>query len=57
MYIAPVWGHMSPWGPIFSESLIFSPTDHFLQDFHFKSHFKSFPHSNALATYVDLAIN
>ena len=56
MYIAPGWGHMSPWGPIFSESLIFSPTSHFLQDFHFTLHFKSFPHSNALATYVDLAV-
>ena len=40
----------------FSESLIFSPTAHFLQDFHFKWHFKSFPYSNALATYVDLAV-
>ena len=40
----------------FSESLIFSPTAHFLQDFHFKWHFKSFHYSNALATYVDLAI-
>ena len=30
-------GHMSLCGPIFfSESLIFSPTAHFLQDFHFK---------------------
>ena len=57
MYIAPGWGHMSPWGPIyFSESLIFSPTAHLLQDFYFKWHFKSFPHSNALATYVDLAV-
>ena len=32
----PGVGHMSPWGPFFSESLIFSPTAHFLQDFHFK---------------------
>ena len=40
----------------FSESLNFSPTAHFLQDFHLKGHFKSFPHSNALTTYVDLAI-
>ena len=40
----------------FSESLIFSPTSHFLQDFHFRLHFKSFPHSNALMTYVDLAV-
>ena len=30
-------GHMSLCGPFFfSESLIFSPTAHFLQDFHFK---------------------
>ena len=36
MYIAPGWGHMSTWGPFFLESLIFSPTAHFLQDFHFK---------------------
>ena len=56
MYIAPGWGHMSPGVQFFSESLIFSPTAHFLQDFHFKLHFKSFPHSNALATYVDLAV-
>ena len=47
---------MSPWGPFFSESLIFSLTPHFLQDFYFKLHFKSFPHSNALTTYVDLAV-
>ena len=25
-----------PLGPIFSESLMFSPTTHFLQDFHLK---------------------
>ena len=50
------WGHMSPWGPMFSESLIFSPAAIFLQGFHFKWHFKSFPHSNALVTYVDLAV-
>ena len=57
MYTAPGWGHMSSWGPFFfSESLIFSPTAHFLQDFYFKGHFKSFPHSNALATYVDIAV-
>ena len=40
----------------FSESLIFSPTAHFLKDFHLKLHFKSFPHSNALAIYVELAV-
>ena len=56
MYIVPGWGHMSPSDPTFSESLIFSPTAHFLQDFHFKCHFKSFPQSNALAIYVDLAV-
>ena len=28
----PGWGHMSRWGPFFSESLIFSPAAHFLQD-------------------------
>ena len=58
MYNALGWGggHMSPWGPIFSELLIFSPTAHFLQDFYFKLHFKSFPHSNSLETYVDLAV-
>ena len=55
MYVAPDY---EPLGSIFSESLIFSLTAHFLQDFHFKWHFKSFPDSNALATYmyVDLAI-
>ena len=53
MYIAPGWGHMVHF---LSESLIVSPIAHILQDFHFKCHFKSFPHSNALATYVDLAI-
>ena len=36
MYIAPGWGHMSPWGALFLESLIFSPTAHFLQDFYLK---------------------
>ena len=56
MYIAPGWRHMRPWGPIVSESLKFSPTAYFLQDFHFKRHFKSFPHSNSLATYVDFAV-
>ena len=40
----------------FSESLIFNPYAHFLQDFHLKGLFKSFPHSNALATYVDLVV-
>ena len=57
MYIAPGCGAHEPLGSnFFSESLIFSPTSHFMQDFHFKLHFKSFPHSNALATYVDLAV-
>ena len=41
---------------LFSESLIFNPTAQFMQDFYFKRHFLSFPHSNALATYVDLAV-
>ena len=51
-----VWTY-EPLGPFFfSESLIFSSTAHFLQDFHFKWHFKSFPYSNALETYVDLAV-
>ena len=54
MYIAPGWGHMRV--QFFSESLIYCPTAHFLQDFNFKLHFKSFPHSNALVTYVDLAV-
>ena len=45
-----------PGAQFFSESLIFSPTAHFLQDFFFKWHFKSFSHSIALATYVDLAV-
>ena len=45
-----------PLGPFLSESLIFGHTTHFLQDFHLKLLFKSFPHSNALGTYVDLAI-
>ena len=52
----PGVGAREPLGSTFSESLIFSPTAHFLQDFHFKCHFKSFPHSNALATYVELAV-
>ena len=56
MYIAPGWGHMSPWVHFFSESSIVIYTTHFLQDFHLKLLFKSFPHSNALATNVDLAI-
>ena len=57
IYNTPGWGQMRPLGPIlFSESLIFSPTAHFLEDFHFKCLFKSFLHSNALGTYVDLAV-
>ena len=53
----PGVGAYEPLGPIcFSESLIFSPSTHFLHDFYLKRLFKSFPHSNALATYVDLAI-
>ena len=32
----PGVGAYEPLGSIFSESLIFSPTAHFLQDFHFK---------------------
>ena len=40
----------------FSESSIFSPTAHFLQDFSFKLQFNNFSHSNAFATYVDLAV-
>ena len=57
MYIAPGWGQMSPWGPIFfSESLILSLAAHFLQDINFKRHFKSFPYSNALVMCVDLAV-
>ena len=55
--LCPRVGANEPMGSkFFSESLIFSPNAHFLQDFHFKCHFKSFPHSNALATYVDLAV-
>ena len=56
VYCRGVGAHEPLGSNFFSESLIFSPTSHFLQDFHFKLHFKSFPHSNALATYVDLAI-
>ena len=52
----PGVGTYEPLCPLFSESLIFSPTTHFLQDFHLKGHFKRFPHSNALATYVELAV-
>ena len=53
----PGVGANEPLGPFFfSESLIFSHTTHILQDFHLKLLIKSFPHSNALATYVDLAI-
>ena len=44
----PGMGAYEPLGAnFFSESLIFSPTAHFLQDFSF---------SNAKATYVDLAV-
>ena len=39
----PGMGNMSSRGPVvFSESLIFSPIAHFLQDFHFKCHFNTF---------------
>ena len=40
----------------FSELPTFSPFAHFLQDLPFKRHFNNFPHSNAWATYVDLAV-
>ena len=49
-------GAYEPLGSYFSESLIFRPTAHFLQDFHFKLQFKSFPQSNALASDVDLVV-
>ena len=48
----PGVGADEPLGSNFFQNQIFSPTAHFLQDFHFKS----FPYSNALATYVDLAV-
>ena len=56
MYIAPGGGGWAPGAQFFSESLIFSPTAHFLQDFSFKWQFNNFSHSNAKATYVDLAV-
>ena len=56
MVIYPGVGAYEPLGPFFSELSIVSHTTHFLQDFHLKLLFKSFPHSNALATNVDLAI-
>ena len=40
----------------FSESHIFGPFANFLQVLSFKLHFNNFPHSNAWATYVDLAV-
>ena len=49
-------GGWAPGAQFFSESLIFSPTAHFLQDFSFKWQFNNFSHSNAFATYVDLAV-
>ena len=56
----PRVGAYEPLGPFvfsfFSESLIFNPSAHFLQDVHLKGLFKTFPHSNALATYVDLVV-
>ena len=45
-----------PLGSFLKKYLIFSSTAHFLQDFPFKWHLNSFPHSNAQATYVDLAV-
>ena len=43
IYNTPGWGQMRPLGPIlFSESSIFSPTAHFLQDFHFNNFLKVF---------------
>ena len=56
VYCPGVKAYEPLWPFFFSESLIFSPTSHFLQDFHFIFYFKSFPHSNALMTYVDLAV-
>ena len=47
---------MSPWGHIFSESLIFSPVAHFLQVFPLNDILTVSPNSNAQATYVDLAV-
>ena len=35
-FYCPGVGAYEPLGPIFSDSLIFSPIAHFLQDFHFK---------------------
>ena len=50
MYIAPEWGQMSPWGPIFFRIIN-------IQSYcPFPARLKSFPYSNALATYVDLAV-
>ena len=56
VYCPGVGAYEPLWSIFLSESLIVSPIAHFLQDFHFKWHFKSFPHSNALGTYVDLAV-
>ena len=55
MYVAPGGGRRAPGVNFCSESLIFSPTVHFLHNFPFVLHFNSFPHSNTKANYVDLA--
>ena len=46
---------MCSWCPFLFRSLILSSIAHFLQDFPLEWHFNSFPHSNAYATYADLA--
>ena len=57
MYIAPGGGRPTPGVQFFfSELPTFSPFAHFLQDLPFKGYFYNFPHSNAWASYVDLAV-
>ena len=56
MSIAPVWGHMSPWVQFFFRIIDIQSYYPFPARFSPQMTLKSFPHSNAFLTYVDLAI-
>ena len=58
MYIAPGWGQMSPWGPIFFRIINIQSYCPFPARLTLNDILKVFSiqYSNALATYVDLAV-
>ena len=53
---SPGAGVDNPLGTFFFFFISINPFALFLQVLPFKSHFNNFPHSNAWATYVDLAV-